>query len=592
MKELVKAVAVLWKTSRLFFVCTFLLSVCSAVPGICSMIVWKRVLDHIAVYIMSGEADWINVLPYLLADFALKIITDITARLSSYIQIIYSRKVEKYVTNETLDAIGWMELKEIEDADMHNVIQKASDESSERMMGLLSNLVDLVNNFTTFAGMSGILLLFNVKIYILIFISILPMAFYSTKYFNRLYDVYNGRVEKIRFSRELKSMVSRSEVFKEIKIFHNLAYIKKKLNEMMDEMIQQDRAAQGELNKKGVAFRSLEITFICFLKGAVILVGIASKQSVGTINMNMDSVAQMQNAISGIAFVLISMHQDGLYLSAFSELMKQKHDREARFRNRKQELARDLQIHTIELAGVWFRYTQAGPYILKDLNVTFETGKAYAVVGCNGGGKSTLVKLLMGLYTPTKGSVLVNGKDLTSYDINVYREKLCVVFQDFVKYPLTVRENIAMGNTARMDDDEKIQSAAENACAAAFISGLAHQYDEKLVRGWEGSTDLSIGQWQRIAIARSMMREGQVAVFDEPSAALDAKTESRILSDVMDAKEGRIGIIITHRFLNIRKADSIIVLRGGEIECCGRHQELLENSTTYRELYDAQKEMI
>lgn len=592
MKNFMKAVSVLWKTSKIYFSFTFILSICSAIPGVINLIVWKKILDIIATFLTSNQIDWVKIVLYLVIHFILKIISDILTRINDYIKIIYSRKVEKFVTNETIDAIELMNLKDLEDSEMHNIIEKATEESCAKMMSLLGNLVDMIQNATTFAGMSGILIAFNYKIYIIIFISILPMALYSQKYFNKLFDVYNSRVEKIRFNNELKSMISRSEVFKELKVFHSFSFIKSKINEIVDQITNQDKETQKELSIKGISSRSIEVFFMYILKGTIIVVGIASKHSIGTINMNMDSVTQLQGATANLVFIFISMHEDCLYLSSFTELSKYKQKIELDNKKNESVKIKDFAIYDIELVDVWFKYTNNSNYILKNINFKFMPGKTYAIVGYNGGGKSTLVKLLMGLYMPQKGKILINGKDILDYDMDAYREKLSAVFQDFVKYPFTVRENIAIGNINEINNQYKIQMAAENACAASFIDDLENKYDEKLIRGWENSTDLSLGQWQRIAIARSIMREGQIIIFDEPSAALDAKTEHKILSEVMNAKKGRIGIIITHRFLNIKKADEIIVLKDGKIEQSGKHQELLERSSIYLELYNAQKEMI
>lgn len=592
MNKFFKAVSVLWKTSKIFFILTFILSIFSAVPGVLNLLIWKKIIDMISLYLVNNQISWVGVIGCLFIHYLLKMLADVLDRLNSYIKIIFSRKVEKYVTNETIDAIGMMNLKDIEDSEMHNMIQKATEESCSKMMSLLTNLIDVINNATTFIGMSGIIISFNFKIYLIIFASILPMAIYNKKYFNKLYDVYNSRVEKIRFSKELKSMASRSDVFKEIKVFNSLNYIKLKINEIIDDITEQDKRTQKELSVKEIVSRTIENFFMYLLKGSIIVYGIASKNSIGTINMNMDSVTQLQNATANIVFVFISMHEDLLYLSSFTELSEYKQKKEAE--NKKQEslLIRDFIIETIELVGVWFKYTDDGRYIIKNLNFKFEVGKTYAIVGYNGGGKSTLIKILMGLYVPQKGSILINGIDISQYNVNEYREKLIVVFQDFVKYPFTVKENIAIGNINELDDAQRIQNAAESACATSFINDLPNKYDEKLVRGWENSTDLSIGQWQRIAIARSNMREGQLVIFDEPSAALDARTENKILSEVMGSRVDRIGIVITHRFLNIKKADAILVIKDGVIVNCGKHTELMQKSEVYKELYEAQKEMI
>ena len=205
---------------------------------------------------------------------------------------------------------------------------------------------------------------------------------------------------------------------------------------------------------------------------------------------------------------------------------------------------------------------------------------------------ANLVKIIMGLYKPQKGKILINGKSIDAYDKKEYYKKMSAVFQDFARYPLTIRENIGMGNIAESNDIQKIELAAEKSYSQEFIKALPNQYEEKLIRGWKDSIDLSIGQWQRIAIARANMRYATVVIFDEPSASLDAKTESKVLGDVVNNKNNKIGIVITHRFLNIKRVDEILVLNKGILEAIGNHEKLLENNDIYKELYNSQKELL
>ena len=203
-----------------------------------------------------------------------------------------------------------------------------------------------------------------------------------------------------------------------------------------------------------------------------------------------------------------------------------------------------------------------------------------------------MVKIIMGLYTPQRGSILINNISINNYDMEEYYKKISAVFQDFAKYPLTIRENIGIGNIAECNNIGMIKMAASSSNSEEFISTLPNQFEEKLVRGWKDSIDLSIGQWQRIAIARSNMRNGTMVIFDEPSASLDAKTENKVLNDMVNKKEGRIAIIITHRFLNIKKVDEILVLNKGVLEAKGSHEDLLITNDSYNDLYSSQKELI
>lgn len=586
------AIVIMLKASRLYFVLMIILSIMRSLPSIINLFIWKRILDVVYQFLTTEEKNYTLLIFYICMHFVMAVFSEFLSRITQYIRSIYSLIIEKYITNETMDAIDLMDLADLENYEIHNTIEKATSESCDKMMALLSKFMELLEEVTSFVGMSGILISFNPLLYIIIFFSVIPMGMYSQKYFSKLFQLYDQRIEKIRFRNELKSLVCRSDVFKEIKIFKNLKYIKNLINEINDDIIDEDKHEKRKLNIQGILSSMVELVLTYILKGTVIVLGVVSKSSIGTIDMNMESATSIQGTTSNIVMVAISMYEDSLYLTSFSKLLQYKKQALLRKGRSKETSILEFDIESVELVDVWFRYSEDADYVIKNMNHKFVINKSYAIVGYNGEGKTTLIKIIMGLYKPQKGIVLINGKNIDEYDMDAYYKKISAVFQDFVKYPLTVKENIAMSNIEHMDNKEEIMNAARLGCADAFIEQLPNKLEEKLIRGWENSTDLSIGQWQRIAIARAYMRESTMIIFDEPSAALDAKTESRILNEVVLAKEGRIGIFITHRFLNIKKVDEIVVINGGTIENYGTHEQLLDKSEVYSELYTAQKEMI
>lgn len=592
MKIFIDTVKVLWKTSKIYFVFTFLLSIGSALPNVLSLIVWQKILDSISNFYFYGAVNYKEIVMLIFIHFLLNIIANIIVKINEYIKNIYSLILEKYITNQAIEAVLQMSLAEMESAEFHDIIEKATSESSDKMIGILNKLVEMVQNITLFVGMSGILLSFNFGIYIIIFLSVLPMAIYSQKYFNKIYFIYNKRVEKIRFNNEIKNMIIRSDVFKEIKLFDSILFFKEKINQTMDDIIKEDKKVKGSLNRQGVLFQAVEVLFTYGLKTVIIITGIMDKKSIGVINMNMDSATQLQNATSNIVFIGMSLYEDCLYLSSYERLMEYKDKRIKENYVVNKNTIKNFEIETIRFENVWFKYKEDGDFILKGINLEFYINKSYAIVGYNGGGKSTLIKLILRLYCPQKGKILLNNQEIEKYDINEYWKKISAVFQDFVKYPFTVSENIAIGNIKYINNQAKIKKAARTSNADEFIESLSNKYDEKLTRGWKDSIDISIGQWQRLAIARANIRDGNLVIFDEPSAALDSRTENKILSNVMKSSNGKLSIIITHRFLNIKKVNEIIVLKSGEVEAVGTHKQLLESCHTYRDLYHAQKEMI
>jgi ATP-binding cassette subfamily B protein len=237
---------------------------------------------------------------------------------------------------------------------------------------------------------------------------------------------------------------------------------------------------------------------------------------------------------------------------------------------------------------VGFRYPGSDRWAVRGLDFTLAPGERIALVGENGAGKTTLAKLLVRLYDPTEGRILLDGVDLREYDIGSLRHNVGVIFQDFVRYDLLLRENIAVGNIAKLEDDPAIRAAATRSLADAVVARLDGRYDQMLGRRFEGGVDLSGGEWQKVALARAYMRDAQLLVLDEPTAALDARAEYEVFLRFAELTEGKMAVLISHRFSTVRMADRILVLRDGALVEQGTHDALVAAGGLYAELFKLQ----
>ncbi len=241
-----------------------------------------------------------------------------------------------------------------------------------------------------------------------------------------------------------------------------------------------------------------------------------------------------------------------------------------------------------EFRDVWFRYPDTERWILKNLNFRLEPGERIALIGQNGQGKTTIVKLITRLYDPSEGQVLLDGVDLREYDIEDLCNEIGVIFQDFMRYEMTARENIAVGRIERVDDDQRIQDAAEKSLADDVVAKLARGYEQMLGRRFEGGVDLSGGEWQKLALARAYLREAQVLILDEPTAALDARAEYEVFERFNELTVGKMALFISHRFSTVRMAERIIVLEDGAIAEEGNHSQLVALGGRYAEMFELQ----
>ncbi len=327
------------------------------------------------------------------------------------------------------------------------------------------------------------------------------------------------------------------------------------------------------------------------VSGAVFIIvalqAFAGRITLGDVTLYVSAITSVQTGLSSLISSFATLHQQRLFFNYFEQLL-----------NLPQPVtvANNFQpVPTFEsgirLQNVSFRYTEKHPWILRNVNLFIPKGKCVALVGLNGAGKTTVVKLLTRLYDPAEGRILWDGIDITQFDPQELRQRIGTVFQDYMRYALTAKENIDLGNVYQSNTLEQIQNAAKQAGAHKMIENLPQGYDTFLNRYMAengNGVDLSGGEWQKIALARVFMRDADFLILDEPTAALDVETEDHIYTRFAELMHGRTSLLISHRFSTVRMADIIAVLENGQIVACGSHEQLIEQNGTYARLYQMQ----
>jgi ATP-binding cassette subfamily B protein len=245
-------------------------------------------------------------------------------------------------------------------------------------------------------------------------------------------------------------------------------------------------------------------------------------------------------------------------------------------------------VRGFEFRNVSFSYPGTTRRVLSNFNFTLSPGQRVALIGENGQGKTTVVKLITRLYDPTEGQILLDGVDLREYDLDDLHAEIGVIFQDFMRYEMTARENIAMGRIERPHDQDEIEYAAEKSLASEVIAKLHGGFDQMLGRRFEGGVDLSGGEWQKIALARAYLRDAQLLILDEPTASLDARSEAEVFERFAELTYGKMALLISHRFSTVRMADRIVVLEGGKLVEQGTHQQLIALGGRYASMFEMQ----
>jgi ATP-binding cassette subfamily B protein len=400
----------------------------------------------------------------------------------------------------------------------------------------------------------------------------------------RKYGVWDADTEVRRDYWQTNNYLDNEKYLKELKIFGSRNYLIKRLKGLLLGF--QER--QLAIEKKRFIFGS-GLSFISGLGfGLVYLLivkqVISGQISIGTFTFYVASVRALSGSISSFLRSISRLYEEGLYTVDLYKLIDIKpliKDGTISYNSSKAPL--------IEFTNVGFKYPFTKKYIFKDLNLKIKPGEHIAIVGENGAGKSTFVSLLSRFYDASEGKILINGTNVNSLKQDDWHKSLALLSQDFVRYHFDVKANIGIGNISKMDDLDSIKQSAQKSGASGFIEELDHKYDTALSKRYKNGTELSTGQWQKIALARAFFKNSPILILDEPTSAIDPKAEYEIFEKLFDFAKDKTVIIISHRFSTVRNADRIIVLDDGKIVEEGSHKDLIKFGGQYKEAFDLQK---
>ena len=435
--------------------------------------------------------------------------------------------------------------------------------------------------------MISLFILSNWHLWSLLGFIILPIAAY--KYFMEInkkeYDTIYKRAEKERRSWYLTHLIIKDYFVKEVKMLDLSDYLINKFDKIKNEIFKENII----LNKRKITFnflyQLLNTMFSLVIIAFAMMETLASKLLLGNLMTYINTTGKVESAINNIASSCFSIYTDSTYceyILSFFRLL------EKRERSLEHERIKIDHIKTVELKNVSYKYKNNKEYSLKDISLVLNNGEINALVGENGSGKTTLIKILTGLYLDYEGLVLVNGIDLKKIDIKDYQSKMSTVFQDYNNYEFDAKDNIAVGNIREIDNIENTKRAAKLTGAHNIIEKLPRQYYQQLGNWFSGGIQLSGGQWQKIAIARSLVKEAGMYILDEPTAALDPSAEYSFFKNFRNNIVDKIGVFVTHRFSNVKIADNIFVLKGGKLIERGTHENLMMRNGDYAKLYNIQ----
>ena len=575
---------IVWESGPLVVSLGLVFRLISSLTPLAALWITKLIVDGI-VQVVSSHQPAKPLLWWLVAaEFAIAIFASLLGRTIDYLDALLADKYTRHVSIRVMQHAAELDLIAYEDPVFYDRLERARVQATDRL-GMIQSIGRLVQQVITAASLSAYILVFSPWLLLLLIVGILP-AFLGESHFAFLGYARSFRQTPVRRELDyLRVLGGSREAAKELKLFGLKDFLIARFTRLSDQLYRENvdlarrRLIAGSfLSMIGTAGYYSAYVYVIWRTATGSL-------TIGKMVFLTGAIIQASANIQQIFSTLSSIADQALFLTdllAFFEM-------QPTIRSKPHALPAPRPIlHGFEFRNVSFRYPGASRLVLNGLDLHLRVGERVALIGENGEGKTTLVKLLTRLYDPVEGQILLDGVDLREYNLeDLYRE-IGVIFQDFMRYEMTARENIAIGRIEELDNLALLRAAADKSMADEVIERLPRDYEQMLGRRFESGVDLSGGEWQKLALARAYLRDAQVLILDEPTAALDARSEFDVFRRFAELTAGKSALFISHRFSTVRMADRIIVLQHGSIAEDGSHKTLLNLGGRYAEMFEMQ----
>lgn len=582
-----RAVEIAWHSSHFLTIISLLLLLVQGILPLVALYLTKKIIDSVTFAIETKSNDMGEIIKFIIFTAIIALIVDLARSLSNVVNDAHAEMVTDDVQNLLHQKSLEVDLEYYENNAYYDALHRAQSEAPYRPKIILNHLIQLAQSTISLSAIVLFLLSLHWIIVTVLFLAILPSLLIKIKYADKLYRRWRQWTPQQRLADYLNRLITHETHAKEIRLFNLGTHFQQKYRQQRTAIREEKITLSTQRALAEVVTQWSGNLAIFASIGFIAYQTVQGKITIGSLVMYYQAFQKGQSLLKESLSSLASLYENSLFLTSLYDFL----DLQPKIKNPSHPFpfVKPLKMG-IEFHNVQFCYGENSTPILKNLNFKINPGETIALVGKNGAGKSSLIKLLCRLYDPTEGKITIDGVDLRDFDITSLRENISAVFQDYAHYNLTVKENIGVGDLRLLEQPDKITEAVYFAGMEGVIEKFPHNYETILGHQFAQGQELSIGEWQKIAIARAYLRKSAILILDEPTSALDPQAEADVLSKFFHLAKNRTTLIITHRLSSVKLADRIFILEDGHITESGTHQELIKLQGRYAQLFATQAE--